>query len=1009
MIGSQNSTSVSTYSFLRNEPPLAPRLPQLPNQLVGRRFELEQLQSALSNERLISLVGLGGVGKTRLALQAAHQAAETMPTPFLHGVYFVPLEGVESPDMIAMTIAGLLPLTLQEGELVQRQLVDYLQHKQILLVLDNYEHLLPSTTLLGDICAFAPQVTLLVTTRERLGLYEEWSLDLHGLPLTQGAEQPAHHASVVSDAVHFFHQCARRVDPSYQISQTDQHHVMHICRLLNGLPLGIELAAGWVRMLSCQDIAKELSGSMEMLSTSHANVPDRHRSLRAACAYSWQLLNLNEQRTFAQLCIFEGAFTYQAAMQVTGASLELLRSLVNKSLIQVTGERNFRLHPALKEFGLHKLKQAPEMAESASNRHCDYYMQLLSEQRMRLDGPEQMAALEQIGLALENIRLAWQHALLQQRTAEVEGNAYTLVKFYEYRSRFAEGADFFARALQHVSTTATAVDIEFNRIFSKLNTFRALFLRRLGQEQEAEEIGQSSLQLARAHQDVPWQALSLMLLGYLAEGRDLEQAVALAQEWLALCQQSGDQDGQTTALLTLANQAYQSGDYAQMQQNCRQALALAQTGQNRRNEMRAHNALGVLYMDLQEHPDAERHLTSALHIAQSLGDRMYQALARFNLGVLATEQGNFALACQQCAAAATLANQIGWLRDEASALSALGFAAAQQAEFGDALKAFEQAEELLNRISDQVGRMALAYYKGYTLRMLGQHAAAATLLQQALAIARQLDDPTFQSLSLSALGLVQHRLGERAEGIALCLESVQRAADVGLPYQQVDALLHLAIIHREQAQWVEAGSVLEQAFSIARGKSPPHTICEIQTALAQVALAQGDAARGQQYAEPALTQLALDFPYGAIDPFGIYVCAVELLLQQGDARAATLFESARQHLRQQADQFEDVQMRHLFLQGAPSHQKLLQLQAFFSQSPDAVKSVGRPEPANNPLSSRETEVLLLLADNLTNQKIAEALMIELPTVKRHISNIYKKLQVSRRIEAVSRAREMGII
>lgn len=324
---------------------------------VGRGGELAEVWERLNDPacRLLTLTGPGGIGKTRLALEAARQAE------YPDGVYFLPLQSLSSPEQIIPIISKELPISGNAQQDMKARLFRYLRDKRLLLVLDNFEHLLDGVGLLSEILEVAPEVKLLVTSRERLHLMEEWVMDVQGLEIPK-ADVPdaAEHYS----AVRLFVQCALRA--GYQVRDGDMAFVIRICRLVSGCPLGIQLAAAWTRSLTCQQIMRELERGLDFLQTPFRNVEPRHRSLRAAFEPTWERLTEAEQALFMRLSVFRDSFTLEAAEQVAGASLQLLTALVDKSLLRLNQDGGYEIHELIRQYAEEKFMLEQLLAQAAT-------------------------------------------------------------------------------------------------------------------------------------------------------------------------------------------------------------------------------------------------------------------------------------------------------------------------------------------------------------------------------------------------------------------------------------------------------------------------------------------------------------------------------------------------------------------------------------------------------------------------------------------------------------------
>src|SRR5262245_1088704 len=327
-------------------------LPQVLTPFVGRSHEVAELIGLLADPtcRLLTLVGPGGIGKTRLALHIAAQQRAA----FAHGVAFVPLAAITSASLLVPSIADGLGFAFYGPVDPTAQLLNYLREKQVLLLLDNAEQLLDGLGLLPEVLQHAPGVKLLVTSREPLTLPGEWVCEVAGLALR--ADDHTHE----SDAAALFVQRARRAQTGFVVSEAERREVARICRLVDGMPLAIELAAAWVRTLSCAEIAQEIQHNLDFLASSARELEARHRSVRAVLDQSWQALADTEQQVLRCLGVFRGGFARAAAEQVASASLGVLSALLAKSLVHRSAEGRYDLHELVQQYGAEKLLESGE-------------------------------------------------------------------------------------------------------------------------------------------------------------------------------------------------------------------------------------------------------------------------------------------------------------------------------------------------------------------------------------------------------------------------------------------------------------------------------------------------------------------------------------------------------------------------------------------------------------------------------------------------------------------------
>lgn len=395
-------------------------LPLLPTPFMGRRPEVEQIKTLVMSpdHRLLTLIGPGGIGKTRLSIQSASELADQ----FRDGVWFVPLAPLQSAEALLPAMANALDFCFyRQEERPRQQLVDYLREKHLLLILDNFEHLIhEGRELVGEILATAKNLKLFVTSRERLNLQGEQLYRVSGMrtpPVTDVVtwSDPEEQAKSFS-ALQLFVERARRVQPDFRLTQDNLEAVTEICKLVDGMPLGIELAAGWLEVLTPKEIAAEVARSLDFLETDLQDVSDRQRSIRAVFESSWKLLSEEEQNVFQKLTVFRGSFSREAAQSVSGASLRMLLGLANKSWLQQVEEGRFALHEVLRQYGYERLQANNEEWQTANNSHADYYLDFVQELEHDLRGPNQIEATNALDKEfVNNIQAAWDWLIERKR------------------------------------------------------------------------------------------------------------------------------------------------------------------------------------------------------------------------------------------------------------------------------------------------------------------------------------------------------------------------------------------------------------------------------------------------------------------------------------------------------------------------------------------------------------------------------------------------------------------
>ncbi len=375
-------------------------LPTQPTSFVGRENELAEITTLLADPacRLLTIVGAGGIGKTRLAIQSA----VSQQPHFADGVHFVPLAPVASADLLPAAIAEALGISFFGSENPRIQTIRYLRETHMLLVMDNFEHLLEGTDLLTDLLQAAPNLKILVTSRERMNLQEEWVFALDGLsyPTESLADSLEHYS-----AIQLFVQRARQIQVPFSLNENRQA-VQSICRQVEGMPLGLELAASWLRVMSCPQIVMQMAASLDFLRTPLRNVPERHRSLRVVFDQSWRLLSDDEQAVLMKLSVFRGGFNLDAAVCVADATLLLMASLVDKSLIRLNASKRYELHELFRQYAADQLLDAG-MASVTIERHVTYFLNLAERAEAHLFGPEQIIWFDRLEIDMDNLRAAY--------------------------------------------------------------------------------------------------------------------------------------------------------------------------------------------------------------------------------------------------------------------------------------------------------------------------------------------------------------------------------------------------------------------------------------------------------------------------------------------------------------------------------------------------------------------------------------------------------------------------
>lgn len=746
---SEAETAVSTT------PPPHINLPLQPTPFIGRQEEMAAILAQIDDPdcRILTLVGPGGIGKTRLALQAAAARAANFPD----GVFFVPLASLSSSEVLLSTLANAVNISFLDEIPQQTQLISHLRDKTLLLLMDNFEHLIMEAQIIADIIEGASSVQILLTSRERLNLHGEWVFEVGGMSFPARTRMgglvnfPPHPLESYS-AVQLFIQSARRVRADFNLTAADEPDVFEICYLVNGFPLAIELAASWVRLLTCAEIAQEIARSYEFLATTWRDIPPRHRSLQAVFDYSWQLLTETEQEVLSHLAVFQGGFSREAAAAIANASLFTLAQLVDKSFLQgsvtdgKTAVSRYEMHELLRQFAAEKLNQAPhivigdglysEELVQALDQHARYFARFLSQRNPQQKQPHQAVALAEIAQEIENVRAAWQWALARQDMALIQEAFDTLFHFYDMRGWLEEGNEIFGTAVTHLRRLRAANPEAVDEVlWGKMLAREGQFFYRLGLYQQAQLYLEESLPIFRRLEMQRETVFLLNLVGRIAyrQGAYAESAQC-CQESLALCQGITYDAGVVNALATLGHIAADRGDYAEAQQRFCEGLEICERIGDQHNKARRLNELGNMGWRLGNYAEAEKLCRQSLAIFRELDDRQGIAMTYKNLGNIAGDSGKYSQAEEWYQRGLTLCREIGDRWGMAALSNNLGNIYWQSGKYEQARELCEQSVRVWREFGFQWGVAGSLETLANIAVAEGDFAVAQAYIQEALVI-----------------------------------------------------------------------------------------------------------------------------------------------------------------------------------------------------------------------------------------------------------------------------------
>lgn len=686
-------------------------LPSQATPFVGRHDELALVMKRLRDPtcRLLTLIGLGGCGKTRLALHAAAQCHGA----FLNGVFFLPLAALDATRQIAPAIAHALRFEFHGQADLKTQLIGYLRDKELLLVLDNFEHLSDAAPLIMELLEHAPALKLLITSRERLNLRSEWLIEVPGLQVPPDDCTPEELDDYSAAAL--FLQSARRVRSGLALNAANAAAITHICRLVDGLPLGLELAAAWAHTLDCAEIAAAIDRGLDILSTTQPDVPDRQRSLRTVFEQSWQRLPAAEQVLFRRLAIFRGGFQREAAEAVCGASATGLTALIEKSLLQRGAAGRYEMHELIQQYAREQLSAASNEETPLYDRHSRYFAAYVFQRQDRLKGDTPTAPRVELQQELDNVRSGWQHAVAAPLIDAVEQYMEGLFVFWEMQSAFIEGEQAFAQAVAALEAVVGQPDRRRLILRANLLARQGWYLFRLSRYDQGNDLIQQSLALLRELNAWEEQGYPLLFAGACAFG--LGKLADARQFFL-----------------------YSGAVYRRL----RDAWGIAG----------ALNNLGQVAVACGEYVEARRFLEESLQVADAAGIRHLRAHALGNLSELNLALGDQVVARQNAQQALTLAREIDEQFLITEQLRKLGAAEMMLDDYVAAERCFQEALDIAAGLGNRREETDCLNQLGELMLHLDRRHEARRYFRQALSLARDIGAVSIALNSL--LGLARY-------------------------------------------------------------------------------------------------------------------------------------------------------------------------------------------------------------------------------------------------------------
>ncbi|MEO8392001.1 MAG: LuxR C-terminal-related transcriptional regulator [Chloroflexota bacterium] len=876
--------------------------PPQPTSFIGREEELTRLLTLLEQPdyRLITILGPGGVGKTRLAFTCAESFSQQNDLSIIK----ITLDVAQSREQLSVGIANAVGCNCYGDEDVETQLLAWMRDKRFLLLIDSFEHAQDGASLMVKLLNSVPESRFLVTSRERLGLRGENVFALKGFNIAswQSAEEAA-----LAPAARLFLNSARRASADFELRDANLGQISRICRFVEGLPLAIELAAAWVDTLSVKEIADEIEASYTFLSSDFQDLPERQRSMMATFESSWNRLSPDKQDSLMRMSVFRGGFTRAAALAVTGANIQILQALVNKSMLKYSEDERYSIHELLRQYLAEKLAERGQTS-AVETAHSRYFIDWLHGLDFRIKSAGQYDALDRLEHDFNNVRFAWITALKQQEVSALDGALDALFWFSMMRTHYYDGEDLIER-VQTLSDDADAAHVlrararlrrywmerwrrgafnEPERVVSELETMLPLF------------------QTAQRQHDI---AVCLLVLGDASRYSELHHHDA--RQHLS---QSLERFRELRDNFYAAWALHFMGRHALMTEGLAQAIQFQQESLNLRE--RCGDLNGVLY-------------------------------AQFNLSDYFLQMGDFDHSAGLSQQMLEHSRETGERSSELMATALLGLTAFLQADFARAAALSDQVSIAAEALNHPLGRTYALLIQSFSAIVHGEPNAAIE---------------TLRSLSSSRLhGVVSYWFN-----LALAMAQSMRKAQDSLQNHIHDALRYTVT--------VQGAGVMAWCLPVS----------------ALIAAQAGDLARSASLIGLSDTLKLADW-----------------------ANAWSTFTDLRAKLEQQlgTDAYEKAIAEGQVFDLAAILEMLLQAStvnridsALFSSH---VITANRA--LDEPLSDRELEVLAWIAQGLQNAEIAERLVVEMSTIKKHVSHVYGKLGVTTRAQAILKAQQLGLV
>jgi diguanylate cyclase (GGDEF)-like protein len=845
----------------------------------GREQEISQLKKALLEHSLVMLVGSSGVGKSRLALQVSRESMDQFPD----GVFFVRCSGIRTLNWLIAEMIDTIRPPYSGFPSQSSFLTDYLRGKRMLLILDDYEQFVDGSQWLVDFLERAPETHIFVTSKERLVIPGAFLLELQGLPYPDDDEDNL--LDELPSIQLFQHNVLIHPVGSHP-GASEIESVAQICRLLEGMPLAIEMAAAWVQVIPPAAMTAKLQKDITLLRGAQADLLGQNRGFNALLEFLWKKLSASEQTVLSKLSVFEGFFSAEAAKAVADASPFFLEALADKLLVRRANSDRYEFHELVRLFASQHMRVESRPWVLARDRHSEYYLHLLHDFEKIKKG--NVGLIAQVRANLQNVRAAWSWAFSRGRLEIAHPALQGMAKFYHQAGLNSEAENAFGIAIEQVQA--------------------------LGSEP-------ANLQ---PEQQLTLGELLALQSGILNQRGKYQQAIEAAQSAVELCNQTGSFVLEASAHMEWAKALDRLSMPAEALKHAREAMVLAQSAAHFENQVEALRLQGAILIPVNP-SEALATFQKALNLACDRSDRQQEAAIRLRVGLLHMLNRNLQTAREEYEKALSVFSDVKDPVGYISALTNLGKLSFSTGDHSSARSYFEQALQTSQEAGNPWSVSSNLLNLGQSCQRLGDYESSRAYFEQAMAISREIGEWGNEAVSLSSLGCIALQTGD-----ARSAEKYQRES-LALISGRENFLIQSAALNRlgnalaQMERFEEAEAAYQQAFQLRHTGGRLDLLLDPLAGLADIALKQNHLAEALIGVEKIIAQVGADIPEDhSDDPFWIYWVCYQVLLANADERAQEWMASGQTTLLAQADLIRNRVSRQVFLEAVPSHRALWQ-------------------------------------------------------------------------------------